>query len=706
MAENFKFSLSIEAFTKGFRDINTNLKEIDKQTKSLTDGFNKLGQKLTIGLTAPIALFAKTSISAFRNQEKALAKFTDSFAKNGSRLGLNFQDLTARADEFAANTLFDDDDILGSVTSQLLSFQNISKEVFDQTQGIILDFAAKTGDSLEGATSIIARALQNPTEGLAQLRRANVAFTDSEVTVIEFLDKAGRSAEAQALILEKLKNTVGGFAVEAAKLDSASVDKLAIAFTNLRESAGQAFITVLGPLIDLLTRVIQAISELSAPTQVAIAAFAAVAAAIGPILLILPQLITSFNLLRGSLALIAGPAGILFALVAILITVREAFGTFGNAATFLAFKINEIVLGILDLIDKIPTALAVFVPALGTLKIASTALRETIENNIKSLDATLKDFIENQDVQETADITAQAADAALKQSRASTAAAVAEKEASRIKLAEANEKIRQQILKDSEAFLEAQDNLNIAINTPVNADQVATTQVIGEFSELTKEVRELTQAGEIVSNSFTNAFTNMTTGAESASQAIKNLGRSLLQAFANALLQRAFNSIVSGIAGLGQTTTVPAGQSSPGLFGGGFAEGGLVRGPGTGTSDSMLARVSNGEFWMQSKAVKHWGVDFMNAINKGILPAFANGGIVSNMGSYLNNVPRFATGGIVNARQPSVSINVLPQTSQPVNVRATQSVDVRGTVVSIILEDLKTNGPISQGNQQAFGLRR
>lgn len=47
-----------------------------------------------------------------------------------------------------------------------------------------------------------------------------------------------------------------------------------------------------------------------------------------------------------------------------------------------------------------------------------------------------------------------------------------------------------------------------------------------------------------------------------------------------------------------------------------FASGGYVSGPGTGTSDSIRANLSNGEFVMKASAVKTYGVDFMNSINQ------------------------------------------------------------------------------------------
>lgn len=49
------------------------------------------------------------------------------------------------------------------------------------------------------------------------------------------------------------------------------------------------------------------------------------------------------------------------------------------------------------------------------------------------------------------------------------------------------------------------------------------------------------------------------------------------------------------------------------------AKGGLIRGPGTGTSDSILSRVSNGEFVVRASSVSKYGVDMLRAINEGRL---------------------------------------------------------------------------------------
>lgn len=108
----------------------------------------------------------------------------------------------------------------------------------------------------------------------------------------------------------------------------------------------------------------------------------------------------------------------------------------------------------------------------------------------------------------------------------------------------------------------------------------------------------------------------------------------LMNAFgrlADKLLDMALDSLISsmfsGLAGGG------------GLLGGifGFKDGGVVhaatgghvRGPGTGTSDSIPARLSDGEFVVNARATRR-NLDLLHAINRGEIAAFASGGLAGD----------------------------------------------------------------------------
>lgn len=72
--------------------------------------------------------------------------------------------------------------------------------------------------------------------------------------------------------------------------------------------------------------------------------------------------------------------------------------------------------------------------------------------------------------------------------------------------------------------------------------------------------------------------------------------------------------------------TVAADINSAGLEG--FAGGGQIHGPGSGTSDSILARLSAGEFVIKAAAVNHYGAGLLSRINAMQIPRFAGGGMV------------------------------------------------------------------------------
>jgi tape measure domain-containing protein len=88
-----------------------------------------------------------------------------------------------------------------------------------------------------------------------------------------------------------------------------------------------------------------------------------------------------------------------------------------------------------------------------------------------------------------------------------------------------------------------------------------------------------------------------------------------------------FSGLMEGITGM------LGGGGASGSFGAiaslFLADGGRVRGPGTGTSDSIPAMLSNGEFVVNAAATRQFG-PMLQAINNGRLPKFATGGYVGS----------------------------------------------------------------------------
>ncbi|MFI6986022.1 transglycosylase SLT domain-containing protein [Embleya sp. NPDC050154] len=85
-----------------------------------------------------------------------------------------------------------------------------------------------------------------------------------------------------------------------------------------------------------------------------------------------------------------------------------------------------------------------------------------------------------------------------------------------------------------------------------------------------------------------------------------------------------------------------------------YATGGPISGPGTATSDSILARLSNGEFVQPVTAVQHYGPAVMEGLRTRSIPrealtAYATGGPVSvSRGGVKDGLPAYSWGGIVD----------------------------------------------------------
>jgi TP901 family phage tail tape measure protein len=60
------------------------------------------------------------------------------------------------------------------------------------------------------------------------------------------------------------------------------------------------------------------------------------------------------------------------------------------------------------------------------------------------------------------------------------------------------------------------------------------------------------------------------------------------------------------------------------------ADGGFISGPGTATSDSIPALLSDGEYVVKASSVDKFGKSFLDSINAGVLPGFKKGGKVGD----------------------------------------------------------------------------
>ena len=188
-------------------------------------------RSLIAGLGAGLAI--RGIVRATGEQEQAVAAVADGIR----RLGDNTQLTTAGLEEMAAGlqqvTTFGDETIL-RLQSLLLTFHNIDGSQFERVTEAALDMATAIGQQPREAALQLAKALEDPLQGLTALRRSGTVFSAAQTDVIRKLHETGRAAEAQSLILDELERQYGGAA-------RAARDTLAGSLAALRNAFGDLF---------------------------------------------------------------------------------------------------------------------------------------------------------------------------------------------------------------------------------------------------------------------------------------------------------------------------------------------------------------------------------------------------------------------------------------------------------------------------------
>lgn len=164
-------------------------------------------------------------------------------------------------------------------------------------------------------------------------------------------------------------------------------------------------------------------------------------------------------------------------------------------------------------------------------------------------------------------------------------------------------------------------------------------QWIRESQDLNRRFEEF---GVGTLDNISDEFADVITGTKKTSDAFKSMADSIIRDLTRILVRKAIGGAIGamfgGPAGMSIGSSIGGmmggtigGTGIPGI-GGFYAKGGVVSGPGGPRSDSILARISAGEFIVNADAAKR-NLPLLEAINGGInigslMPGFAAGGMV------------------------------------------------------------------------------
>lgn len=188
---------------------------------------------------------AQKGVRAFAEYERQLLTTEQVIRATGGAAGRTVEDITSLSREIGVATLASGQQVR-EAGNMLLTFRSIAGDTFDRTLVAAQDLAAVGFGSVTSATQQLARALEDPEQGLTRLRRVGISFSAAQVDLIKNLNETGRTAQAQNEILKQVEQQVGG-------AGAAAGGGLAGAFDNLTEATTDWF-TLVGENISDLTK--------------------------------------------------------------------------------------------------------------------------------------------------------------------------------------------------------------------------------------------------------------------------------------------------------------------------------------------------------------------------------------------------------------------------------------------------------------------
>jgi len=262
-----------------------------EKATAIGDSMVSMGSTMTAKVTAPIVAAGAGMFAMFTKQEDAVARMTGALAANGGQANVTAEEIQALASRLQETTTFGDEATI-SAAGLLLTFHNIRNElgegnqVFDRTLVAAQDLSAALGTDLESATMQLAKALENPVQGMSALSRSGTTFTQEQKDMVKALVDSGDQLAAQTLILDVVEGQYAGMAETMAQTSSGQIKQAMNTLGDSMEQFGEIIAPAIGMVVSKVQELGKWIQNLTPAQKEWAVRIAAVAAAIGPLLIV------------------------------------------------------------------------------------------------------------------------------------------------------------------------------------------------------------------------------------------------------------------------------------------------------------------------------------------------------------------------------------------------------------------------------------
>ena len=269
-------------------DFKTKMAQVNSSMQSMGQSFKRIGGIMSVAVTAPLAMLAKTAVNAYSVQEGAERKLAAAIKATGGDVDANMARFKKFASDLQAVTTTGDEVTLGMI--QMAQTMGLSA---DQSER-----AARNAIAMEAAFGVSA----------ASAMRYTAALEQGDATMLKRYIPALRDVTDESQLAARAQEILGNafnVAQEDAKTFAGQTQQLKNSWGDLMEEFGKIMAQAITPLISKLKSIVSWFQSLDESTKKIIVGVGGLAAAIGPLLVSLGFLMNNIlpALIKGGVAL-------------------------------------------------------------------------------------------------------------------------------------------------------------------------------------------------------------------------------------------------------------------------------------------------------------------------------------------------------------------------------------------------------------------
>ena len=244
-----KFERSMDGVASATRNVNRATDQTKRKTATATANVQRFGIAFRSVLGPVVAItgamtFLNKSLNVFAERQADANLLAAGLKKIGAATG-DLEKFQAIASDLGEQTLFNQEDFTQGF-ALLTSFRAIGQDSFKRVATAAADMAATTKQDVNSSLLQLAKALENPVEGMSALSRSGTTFTQVQKDIVKGLVESNKTFEAQTFILDLVEDQYKGNARAAAVGLAGAQDTLSESVRDFNEVVGQI---ALGPAI-------------------------------------------------------------------------------------------------------------------------------------------------------------------------------------------------------------------------------------------------------------------------------------------------------------------------------------------------------------------------------------------------------------------------------------------------------------------------